>query len=74
MPISVSAVSGDSKATVEKMRTVRAVAVATAQVLSADPAVKEPWGARPARDTYPRVSACGDDNRPRATAFLNASV
>ena len=74
VPISVSAVSGDPKATVEKMRSVRAAAVATAQLLSTDPAVKEPWGACPARDTYLRVSACGDDNRPRATAFLNASV
>jgi hypothetical protein len=94
VPISLSAVSGDPKATVEKMRTVRAAAMAPAQPSSADlavaaqamqtllqaqvelanPAVKEPLGARLARDAYARVSAFGDDNSPRTTGFLNVSV
>ncbi|MCL1477522.1 hypothetical protein MIH18_19735 [Marinobacter sp. M3C] len=39
VPISVSAVSGDPQATVEKMRTVRAAAMAPAQPSSADLAV-----------------------------------
>jgi hypothetical protein len=39
VPISVSAVSGDPKATVEKMRTVRAAAMAPAQPSSTDLAV-----------------------------------
>ena len=94
VPISVSAVSGNPQATVEKMRTVRAAAMAPAQPSSADlavaaqamqtllqaqveladPAVKEPLGARQARDTYARVSAFGDDNSARATGALNVSA
>jgi hypothetical protein len=45
-----------------------------AQVELANPAVKEPLGARLARDAYARVSAFGDDNSPRTTGFLNVSV